>query len=301
MGYALNLKNGYWQTKNEENSNGAGDEIKRIKLYTTITANALFIQPVKALALQGGKNGVITLMYALKRAIENYFQVETNEIGVMIMGEIDTPNILIFEASEGSLGVLSQIVDNPATFKAVMQNAFDFLFVKNGIEIPEKDLVPASYDDLLSYYNQIHHQSINRNYIRESLRILKDSEVEMLTSRVFTSYDEQYQSLQAARDPDSSTEDELLKFLYKEGLRLPDEAQPIIPGMFVRPDFKYKPNILLFCDGSPHDNPQVKREDSEKRKALIADGRYQVLSWYYKEPLKDFVARRPDIFKKIRS
>ena len=301
MGYALNLKNGYWQTKKQETEEDNNDDIRRIKLFTTITANALFIQPVEALAIQGGKDGVITLMYALKRAIENHFQIEANEIGATIMGEADIPNLLIYEASEGSLGVLSQIVDNPATYKAVMRNAFDFLFMKDGVEIPEEDLIPASYDDLLSYYNQIHHQSINRNYIRESLRMLKESEVEVLTSKSFSSYDEHYQSLQATRDPNSSTEDQFLKFLYKKGLKLPDEAQPIISDMYVRPDFKYKPNIVVFCDGTPHDDPAVKNDDIEKRKALNDDGKYQVLVWYYKDSLDDFVAGRPDVFKQVRS
>ena len=300
-GYALNLKNGYWQTKKQENEEGTNDDIRRIKLFTTMTANALFIQPVESLALEGGKDGVITLMYALKRSIENFFQVEANEIGATIMGEGDIPNLLIYEASEGSLGVLSQVVDNPSIYKAIMHEAFEFLFMKDGIEIPQEDLIPASYDDLLSYYNQIHHQAINRNYIRESLRLLKDSNVEVLTSRSFTSYDEQYQSLQAARDPNSSTEDQFLKYLYKKGLKLPDETQPIIPDMFVRPDFMYKPNIQIFCDGTPHDDPVVQKDDFEKRKALTDTGKYQVLAWYYKESIEDFVASRPDIFKHVRS
>jgi len=300
-GYALNLKNGYWQTKKQETEESNNDDIRRIKLFTTITANALFIQPVEALAIEGGKDGVITLMYALKRAIENLFQIEANEIGTTVMGEGDIPNLLIYEASEGSLGVLSQIVENPAIYKAVMREAFDFLFIKDGVEIPKEELIPASYDDLLSYYNQIHHQVINRNYIRESLRLLRDSEVEVLSSRSFTSYDEQYQALQAARDPNSSTEEQFLKYLYKKGLKLPDEAQPIVPDMFVRPDFWYKPNIYIFCDGTPHDDPVVKKDDIEKRKALNDDGKYQVLAWNYIDSLESFITGRPDIFKQVRS
>lgn len=299
-GYALNLKNGYWQTKKQEAEDGKSDDIKRIKLYTSTTANALYIQPVKTLSLQGDGNGVITLMYAIKRAIENYFQVESNEIGATIMGEGDTPNILIYEAAEGSLGVLSQVVDNPSIYKAVMQEAFNFCFVKDGVEIPEEELVPATYDDLLSYFNQFHHQIINRNYIREALRMLKESTVEVLTSKSFNSYDEQYQALQAGRDPNSSTEDKFLKYLFANGLKLPDEAQPKIQNMYVRPDFFYKPNICIFCDGTPHDKNEVKDDDTAKRQAL-KDAGYQVLVWYYKDSLEEFVAKRPDIFKPVKS
>jgi superfamily II DNA/RNA helicase len=298
-GYALNLKNGYWQNRQQEQEENASDDIKRIKLFTTTTANSLYIQPVKSLALKGEKNGVITLMYALKRAIENYFQVESNEIGSTIMGEGDTPNILIYEAAEGSLGVLSQIVDNPTIYKAVMNEAFSFCFMKDGQEINENDLVPATYDDLLSYYNQIHHQLIDRNYIRESLRMLKNSSVEVLTSKAFSSYEEHYQSLQAARDPNSSTEDKFLKHLYAKGLKLPDEAQPRIVNMFVQPDFIYKPNVCIFCDGTPHDETITQKGDKSKRDTL-KDAGYQVLCWHYKDSLDEFISKRPDIFKPIK-
>ncbi len=298
-GFALNLKSGHWQNKQQEAEEGKKDEVRRIKLFTTSTANVLYIQPVETLGLQGGFAGVITLMYALKRAIENYFQVESNEIGVSVMGEGDSPNILLYEAAEGSLGVLSQLVENPQVYKSVMHDAFEFCFMKEGVEIPEEELAPATYDDLLSYYNQSHHQVINRNYIRDSLRLLKDSSVEVLPNRSFGSYDEQYHSLMASRDMNSSTEEAFLKYLYGKGLRLPDEAQPNIPKMYVLPDFLYKPNVCIFCDGTPHDEKQVMEDDKAKREALKTAG-YQVLSWYYKEPLDAFVARRPDIFKPVR-
>lgn len=52
--------------------------------------------------------------------------------------------------------------------------------------------------------------------------------------------------LQATRDPNSSTEDKFLKFLYQNKLKLPDEAQPKVDLMYVRPDFYYKPNVYIF-------------------------------------------------------
>ena len=131
--------------------------------------------------------------------------------------------------------------------------------------------------------------------------MLIESDIEVLSTRAFSSYEDHYQSLQTARDPNSGTEDQFLKFLYRNGLRLPDEAQPIIPDMYVRPDFKYKPNILIFCDGTPHDDPRVKKDDADKRKAINDDGRYQVLVWYYKESLEEFVDQRPDVFRKVKS
>lgn len=298
-GFAFNLKTGYWQNRTEEVNAGAADEIRRVKLFTTITANAIYIQPVKSLALKGGSNGVVTLMYALKRAIENYFQVESNEIGATVMGEPDMPNILLYEASEGSLGVLEQMVDSPEIYKEVMKEAYHFCFVKDGVEIPEEELVPATYDDLLTYYNQYHHQIIDRNLIREALSLLKDSDIEVVSQTFSGTYEEQYLALQKARDPNSSTEDKFLKYLHDHGLRLPDKAQPIVQDMYVRPDFFYEPNIFVFCDGTPHDDKHVMEDDKLKREALKSDGK-QVHSWYYKEPLEDFVSKRSYIFKPVK-
>ena len=297
-GFTINLNTGYWQSKKQKEENGEKDEIKDVKLFTSDTANALYIQPIKSLGLKGGGNGVITLMYAIKRAIENYFQVESNEIGATIMGEEEAPNILIYEAAEGSLGVLSQIVDNPSLYKIIMEEAYKVCFFKNGKE-EEGEVLPATYDDLLSYYNQFYHQQIDRNLIREALKNLKESTVEILSNKAFSSYDEHYQFMQASRDPNSSTEDKILKFLYQHKLKLPDDAQPKITNMYVRPDFFYKPNVCIFCDGTPHDETQVKEDDSAKREALKNAG-YQVLVWYYKDSLDEFVAKRPDVFKKVK-
>lgn len=297
-GYTINLDTGYWQSKKQKEEKGNADEIKDVKLFTSDTANALYIQPIKSLALGGGSNGVITLMFAIKRAIENYFQVEPNEIGATIMGDEEAPNIFIYEAAEGSLGVLSQIVDSPSVYKAITTEAYKVCFFKNDVE-EEGEVLPATYDDLLSYYNQSYHQQIDRNLIRNALKNLKNSTVEIISNKSFNSYDEHYQFLQASRDPNSSTEEKFLKFLYEKRIRPPDEAQPKVDQMFVRPDFFYKPNVFIFCDGTPHDNPNVKKDDIEKREALKNAG-YQILSWYYKDSLDEFIAKRPDIFKTVK-
>jgi very-short-patch-repair endonuclease len=215
-----------------------------------------------------------------------------------IMGDEDAPNILIYESSEGSLGVLSQLFDSPDVYKSIMKEAYKICFFKDEVEL-EGEVIPATYDDLLSYYNQYYHKKIDRNLVRDALQVLQHSNLEIFSNKSFDNYDEQYQFMQAARDPNSSTEEKFLKYLYNHSLRLPDEAQPHIPNMYVRPDFLYKPNICIFCDGTPHDKDTVKEDDMEKRNALKAAG-YQVLTWYYMDSLDAFVAKRPDIFKKVR-
>lgn len=297
-GFAINTGTGYWKSKKEAEQEHVQDAVKTVKLYTTDTANAIYLQPVEALGLQGGRDGVLTLMFAIKRGIENYFQVESREITAEIMGDEENPNMLIYEAAEGSLGILSQLLDDPDTFAKVMTEAYRVCFTANDVELPE-EVAPATYDDLLSYYNQVYHEKINRKYIREALSKLRRAKTEINENTGYDSYEAQYHSLQQQRDPNSSTEDQFLKYLYRFGLRLPDLAQPRGENMFVQPDFMYKPNVYIFCDGTPHDQPEVQADDAIKRNALKKSG-YQVLVWHYRDDLSDFVAKRPDIFKKIK-
>lgn len=300
-GFSIHTKKGLWQSADpQRRPNENPDDFRSVMPFTTNTANALFIQPIAALGAQGGENGVITLVYALKRAIENYFQVESGEIGVQVMGEQDVPNLMLYESAEGSLGILSQIVESPKIYKAVMEEAWRICFLdKDGNEIPEADLVPATYNDLLSYYNQFYHSCIDRNLIRTALANLRDAEIEVQTNKAFSDYESHYRSMVNGKDPNSNTETSFLKFLYERGLRLPDGAQPTVKDMYVKPDFFYHPNIYVFCDGTPHDDPEVKKDDEAKRKTLRAAG-YQVLCWHYREPLDVFIAKRPDIFKAVK-
>ena len=100
-------------------------------------------------------------------------------------------------------------------------------------------------------------------------------------------------------DTRSDTEEEFLKYLYDHGLRLPDSAQKRLDGIYVQPDFFYEPDVWIFCDGSPHDKPEIKRKDKEQRDAIRNRGE-QVLVYYYMDSISEFVEKRPDIFRKVR-
>lgn len=291
-GFLIGLRSGFWKRSTQADNKKPLEENRMVQLYTTDTADSLYIEPIKALDLT--PEGVITLMYALKRAIENLFQVEQGEIGVELIGDDRQPNIFIYEAAEGSLGILSQFMEDKSTFTRVIDEAWRLC------RYHEKDyLEEASYDDLLSYYNQPHHDKINRFSIKDALEKLKLCQVELLTSRSNLDYTEHYRLLLTKIDPDSSTEKVFLNYLYREGLRLPDGAQKITTDIYCRPDFYYEPDILVFCDGTPHDDPEIRETDEKRRKALRDQGN-QVLVWNYKEDLKQWTARRPDIFKKVK-
>jgi superfamily II DNA/RNA helicase len=291
-GFPIGMVSGAWQPSMPDPAEPQREDFRRVKLWTSNLADALYIVPIQPLGLKS--EGVVTLQHALKRAIELVFQIESSEIGVISVGESASPNILLYEAAEGSLGILSRFVEDITAFKAVVAQAqelcrFDDLDYKG----------PASYDDLLSYYNQRDHQVIDRHLIKDALAKLAVCKLEIHTNKGYASYDDQYASLLKHLDPSSSTERKFIEHLYKNGLRLPDAAQKRVDGLYVQPDFYYEPRIWVFCDGTPHDQPEVQEDDKVKRQAILARGD-EVWVYYYKDDLAAKVAARPDIFKKVK-
>ncbi len=288
-GFSLGLTSGDWHNEIPENSR---EQFRLVKLKTSTTADALYLEPIPALGLK--RPGVITLQYALKRAVEQVFLVEPDEIGVCAIGDPELPNILLYEAAEGSLGILSQIVDKPDVFIKIIQTAITVC----RFDDPEYK-APASYNDLLSYYNQRDHDIIDRRLIKGALNKLALCQMEIVTNPGYDNYEEQYRALLKKIDPNSSTERQFLDFLHENNLRLPDDAQKSVEGIYCKPDFHYEPRFWIFCDGTPHDSPGAIINDDALRQQIIARGD-EVWVWHYRENLAARIAQRPDIFRKVR-
>lgn len=307
-GFALDTKTGDWvsgdrlrsiQQEAESHPEQAG-RIQFVKLFTETTANAIYIQPLQALMLQD-KDAVRTFLYAFKQAIEDVFQIESSELGADVMGETGIPNLFIYENAQGSLGVLSRLVEEPESYRAVVNRAYEICYGTLA-ELPQEEidkLAPADYTNLLNYYNQPFHPVIDIRRIYKALRIMMEAKVEVRSAGQTLSYDELYERLEAERDHNSSTEYEFLKYLYEHRLRLPDKAQPMFPGeYYVQPDFQYGDRIVVFCDGTPHDLPEIQEDDRNKREVLRNAG-YIVLVWHYATPLEQFISENADIFTPV--
>ena len=270
-----------------------------VRLYTTDTADILYIQPIKELELD--KEGVVSLSFALKRALERKFQIEEGEIGVWIMGKGEEKNILVYEASEGSLGILSQLIASPPDLKHLFLEAYTAMHFNPETHTDCRPELPkASYDDLLSYYNQRYHEQLDRFAIKDALERLMECTID--PQQGGKSLDEQYQYLFDNYDLNSSTEKPFIEYLYKNGIALPDKAQFNVPKCYVSADFVYKTAIgftLVFCDGSVHDRQSIKEDDLRKRQTC-RDAGYDVIEWHYRESLELLIERRKDIFRKIR-
>jgi superfamily II DNA or RNA helicase len=291
-GFPIGLISGDWRSSLPEQNNKLTERFGLVKLWTSNLADALYLEPIQPLGLQ--PEGVITLQYALKRAIELHFQIEPNEIGVITVGDPAAPNILLYEAAEGSLGILSRFTAEPDIFHEVVEQA---IAVCRYDDPTYKG--PASYDDLLSYYNQREHKFIDRHLIRDALEKLRICTIEVQANTGFQNYEEHYQALLRALDPTSTTERTFIDHLYQHGLRLPDAAQKRVDGLYVQPDFYYEPRIWVFCDGTPHDTPAVQADDEAKRQAILELGD-EVWVYHYQDNLADRIAARPDIFRKVR-
>jgi helicase len=308
-GFALHAKTGEWlsgerasklQAEIDQNPEKQG-YLKYVKLFAETTANAIYIQPLQALLLES-EAAVRTFLYAFKQAIEDVFQIESSELGgeVIGKGENNIPNILIYENAEGSLGVLYRLVHDGRAYRDVVKRAYEICFNKPEYSTDElQGLQPADYSNLLNYYNQPYHNVIDIRLIYRALKIMEEAAVEIRQAGQTLGYDELYQKLEAERDHNSSTEYEFLKYLYQHRLRLPDKAQPMFPEeYYVQPDFQYGDRTVIFCDGTPHDLPEVKEDDRRKREVLENAG-YVVLAWHYATPLEDFINAHSDLFTPI--
>jgi hypothetical protein len=268
------------------------EHIRDVMFYTTNISDALYIEPVPALGLD--ERGVLTLQFALKRAMERVFQVEPAELGVTPIGDPQHPNMLYYEAAEGSLGILSRMAEETGPWRRVIEEATKVCQFES-----DPSPSPASYDNLLDYYNQRHHPRIDRWFIKGALERLSACSFESVNSPPYADYEDHYQRLLRQIDSTSSTERAFLDHLHTNGLRLPDAAQKSFPGIYVMPDFFYEPNIWLFCDGTPHDDSAIREDDGAKRQAIINAGG-EVVVWYYRDSLDELVRRRCDIFRKVR-
>lgn len=298
QGFNIDNRSGRWLKQAEVEKPEYKDHVKQVMLFARDTADSLYLQPVKDLEI--GPDQVITLSYALKRAIEKLFQTEENEVGVWVMGNKEAPNIMIYEAAEGSLGILSQLIENPAKFKQLFVEAYKVLHFNPETKADTRpDLPKANYEDILSYYNQPHHDVLDRFGVKKALEKLMECTIEPIGSK--GDREDQYKYLVESYDKNSLIELKLIKYLYENGYALPDLAQQNMKDYYISADFVFKTNygpVLIFCDGSVHDGLSQKKEDEHKRQKL-RDAGYDVIEWHYTEKPEDLVKRRKDVFRKI--
>lgn len=263
-GFAIDVNTGEWTkdaqapTDAEDDTVREGKTVERITPYVEDTKNVLILRPRSDLS----RRAMVTLQYALKRGIEQEFQLEEVELAAEPLPDGEHRNaILFYEAAEGGAGVLTRLLSDADALRRVARRALEICHYRSASGSwtdPDdlKDENPACeagcYRCLLSYYNQPEHGEIDR----------REPTVLALLSRLTRATRGEVEGHRGTGDrfdelvnaSISSLEKAWLRFLKAGGYRLPDRAQSYLQAFGTCPDFAYEDKqSLVYIDGPHHD------------------------------------------------
>jgi superfamily II DNA/RNA helicase len=280
-GFKLDPQTGNWGETGEKQQNSPDSIHHEVHLIVRETSNVLLVRP-QQLPTEQTEAFLVTLQYAIERAIQVIYKLEENELSSERLGRSQT--LLFWESAEGGAGVLSQILTNPHSLKHISKVALDICHFVT----PKPTCVQACYECLLSYRNQFDHPLINRTLIHSYLQQLGRSKVQ---GNLGGDRELRYQQLRQQTDPNSDLERKVLQAIYESGLPLPDSAQEFLPDGNCKPDFVYHQlHIAIFCDGSVHDNPDQRKKDQIIRDDLELLSGYSPFIIRYNDNLSDKIA-----------
>jgi len=280
LGFVLDLERGYWGRNGQEQELKRQDDpmsarLKKVIPYVEDSRNCLLVSP------RGSNGQLLSLMYALKSAIQVEYQLEDSELAAEALpGPAEPTTLLFYEASEGGAGVLRRLVDEPAAIARVARQAlaichFDPATGGDLGSAPQaKDqCMAACYDCLLSYTNQRDHALLDRHAICGQLR--EWSQGQVLVAAPEASREEHFETL--LRLAGSELERKWLRFVAERQLKLPTHAQHLVEACQTRPDFFYaEERVAIYVDGPVHQYPERRERDREQM-AMLRDVGYRAI------------------------
>ena len=286
-GFSVDARTGEWTkdsqapTDAEDDTVREGKTVERITPFVEDTRNVLMLRP----KIELSETAMVSLQYAIKRGIEQEFQLEEAELAAEPLPDRDNrTTILFYEAAEGGAGVLTRLANDPGALARIARRALEVCHYesKSGawsgsgdLENLDNECEAGCYRCLLSYYNQPEHPHIDRrdpDMLDLLCRLTRGERRNLVRSRgAGDSYDELMNA------SSSSLEKEWLEFIESNGYRLPDKAQPYIEIYATRPDFAYTGSqILVYVDG-PHHANSVRESTDEAIDRRLADAGYTVV------------------------
>jgi ribosomal protein L37AE/L43A len=216
----------------------------------------------------------LTLLEALQQGLQLTLDIDEDEVDGFLLPVPGNPilrTILLYETATGGTGVLKTLTEE-ARLREVSRAAAEIL---HDTDTPDTACERACYGCLLSYDNQSYHEHLDRRLV---LPLLKEFQAVAVAKATPPGSGPKFEELLARCE--SSLEKEVLTRIRDEGFRLPDEAQKTIFTEDVpvaQADFFYRPDLVLFVDGAPHQKQDTKHLDEEKRARLKALG-YRVVA-----------------------
>ena len=286
-GFSIDANTGEWTkdaqapTDAEDDEVTEGKSIERVTPFVEDTRNVLIVQPKIALS----KEAMISFQYALKRGIEQEYQLEEAELAAEPLPDRDTCNaILLYEAAEGGAGVLTRLATDPDAIPRIARKALEVCHFSSRsgdwnsfdeLDNEDQECEAGCYRCLLSYYNQLDHQWIDRQHdeMIELFCRLARGQRKNIEARL--SADDSFEELMNASN--SSLEQEWLNFLKENDYHLPDRAQPYLQEFSTRPDFAYNDHqTLIYIDG-PHHNQQTQKNLDDDITRRLEDAGFTVV------------------------
>jgi hypothetical protein len=281
LGFYINPLSGRWSKKEDADGDDDSGESpedaqekkaasQRIVPFVEDHRNILIITPPPSSFMP--ESAMATIQAALKRGIEQTFQIESAELVVEALpANHDRRALLLYEAAEGGAGVLSRLASDPAHLAQVARTALGLMHY----DVPENEVRPdqltdlagenagprdtkceaGCYQCLLSYYNQPDHEIIDR---RNSAAVaflvaLANSTVQPLRPVVETAKTE---------SGEASTPIQIwLAAVSQHGLRQPDQLDLPINGGEATADAAYQNARALVFLKPPSDTLAAYAQD----------------------------------------
>jgi hypothetical protein len=230
------------------------------------------LHDILLLDVAGTADAAVTLMHALRTGIQVAFGLDQSELGGFAFSQPTGRHlVLLYETDEGGIGILDQLGRGDG-WKRLIERTLEILHIDPSSGTDDGDAcVRACYDCLLTFYNQLDHDRLDRSLIKEMLLALRELEFE------FSGDESRWDDIFAAAD--HSLEPDVLHRMHKLGLPAPDELHKVIKlngDPIAEADLFYEPKIVVFIDGPKHDADYVGVADVEKRKKLKGRG-YQIV------------------------
>jgi ATP-dependent helicase YprA (DUF1998 family)/very-short-patch-repair endonuclease len=305
LGFNLDLERGYWAKKDENDAETEDSDdpmsprVARVIPFVEDHKNCLLLEPAGGL----DQSQMASLQAAFKSAIQVVYQLEDSELAAEpLPTPLERRSILFYEAAEGGAGVLRRMVDDPAAFARVAQEALRICHFdpQSGEDLrhaprAKEDCEAACYDCMMSYFNQGDHRLLDRQLIKEYL--LACSHASIQASPQALSRAEQMQQLLNLCQSD--LEREWLAMVEKGNFRLPSHAQYLLDNCHTRPDFFYEQeHAAIYVDGPHHLYPERKLRDQHQMESMEDQG-FSVIRFNLTDDWNSILQKYPSIFGKV--